>query len=144
MSQVWFRLQTLFDDEARPCLGLGVNLGEILPDNSQTKQLDSPQHIEGNNDGSPAWYGGRVEESGNQRPGRQTEAEKRDKHSKQSNNCLLYTSTFMPNASGNFPGMLSGSSSGLLMEPYLESHYKLVEDDHGVRIMERKDDNLAK
>jgi len=57
---------------------------------------------------------------------------------------VLWETTFMPNASGNFPGMLSGSSSGLLMEPYLESHYKLVEDDHGVRIMERKDDNLAK
>jgi hypothetical protein len=40
--------------------------------------------------------------------------------------------------------MLSGSSSGLLMEPYLESHYKLVEDDHGVRVMERKDEDHAK
>jgi hypothetical protein len=57
---------------------------------------------------------------------------------------VLWETTFMPNASENFPGMLSGSSSGLLMEPYLESHYKLVEDDHGVRVMERKDEDHAK
>jgi hypothetical protein len=32
----------------------------------------------------------------------------------------------------------------LIIEPYLESHYKLVEDDHGVWIMERKSVAVAK
>ena len=32
----------------------------------------------------------------------------------------------------------------LILEPYLESHYRLVEEDHGIRVMERKDDGPAK
>jgi hypothetical protein len=37
----------------------------------------------------------------------------------------------------NFPGSLPKSTTELIVEPYLESHYKLVNDDHGIRILER-------
>jgi hypothetical protein len=37
-----------------------------------------------------------------------------------------------------FPGSQPRSPDDLIIEPYLESHYKLVEDDHGIWIMERK------
>jgi hypothetical protein len=37
-----------------------------------------------------------------------------------------------------FPGSQPKSPDDLILECYLESHYKLVEDDHGIRIMERK------
>jgi hypothetical protein len=41
-----------------------------------------------------------------------------------------------------FPGA-SAPSSGLLMEPYLESHYRTVWEKDGVRIMKRKSDAHA-
>lgn len=37
-----------------------------------------------------------------------------------------------------FPGMQPKSPNDLTMKPYLESHYKQAEDDHGIHIMERK------
>ncbi|MGA3161689.1 MAG: hypothetical protein ABSC77_10775 [Terracidiphilus sp.] len=37
-----------------------------------------------------------------------------------------------------FPASPPERLNDLIIEPYLVSHYKLVEDDHGVRIMERK------
>jgi hypothetical protein len=57
---------------------------------------------------------------------------------------IVWESTFLANADDNFPGMMPKSSKDLIMEPYLESHYNLVEDDHGIRIMERKGEGVAK
>jgi hypothetical protein len=33
--------------------------------------------------------------------------------------------------------------SGLIIEPYLESHYKLVKEEDGVRLLEREDQDHA-
>jgi hypothetical protein len=57
---------------------------------------------------------------------------------------VIWDTTFATRAAENFPGMQPKSSNDLIMEPYLESHYKMVEDDHGIHIMERKDEGLAK
>lgn len=57
---------------------------------------------------------------------------------------VVWEATFLSNADKNFPGMLPASPKALIMEPYLESHYNLVEDDHGIRIMERKGEGVAK
>jgi 4-amino-4-deoxy-L-arabinose transferase-like glycosyltransferase len=42
-----------------------------------------------------------------------------------------------------FPNMKSRQPSELIMEPYLESHYRLVKSEDGVRIMERKSEDHA-
>ena len=43
-----------------------------------------------------------------------------------------------------FPGSQPRSPNDLIIEPYLESHYRLVEDDGGIHIMERKGEDLEK
>ena len=51
---------------------------------------------------------------------------------------IIWEAAFAANAADGFPGSQPRSPNDLIMEPYLESHYKQVEDDHGIRIMERK------
>ncbi|MGA3134626.1 MAG: glycosyltransferase family 39 protein [Terracidiphilus sp.] len=51
---------------------------------------------------------------------------------------IIWEAAFAAHAADGFPGAQPRSPNDLIMEPYLESHYKLVEDDHGIRIMERK------
>jgi hypothetical protein len=46
--------------------------------------------------------------------------------------------TGFPRQKDFFPGSLPKSPDDRIMEPYLESHYRMVEDDQGVWIMERK------
>ena len=43
----------------------------------------------------------------------------------------------------SFPGAQPKSRSDLIMEPYLESHYKIVSEDHGIQVMERKEAETA-
>ena len=43
----------------------------------------------------------------------------------------------------DFPTSNRAGSSGRIIEPYLESHYKLVEEDNGIRILERKGTEAA-
>lgn len=43
-----------------------------------------------------------------------------------------------------FPASLQVKPADLIVEPYLESHYRLVENDSGVWIMERKPDSESK
>jgi 4-amino-4-deoxy-L-arabinose transferase-like glycosyltransferase len=42
-----------------------------------------------------------------------------------------------------FPASARMPLGGLIIEPYLESHYKLVKEDDGVRLLERKDKGQA-
>jgi 4-amino-4-deoxy-L-arabinose transferase-like glycosyltransferase len=56
---------------------------------------------------------------------------------------VIWDTTFATKAADSFPGMQPKSPSDLIVEPYLESHYNLVEDDHGVYIMERKKDYIT-
>jgi hypothetical protein len=53
---------------------------------------------------------------------------------------VIWDKEFETRAAENFPEMQPKNPSDLIVEPYLESHYNLVEDDHGVYIMERKKD----
>ncbi len=57
---------------------------------------------------------------------------------------VIWDTTFGSKAARAFPGLPPVKPQDLILEPYLESHYRLVEDDHGIRLMERKGDNLAK
>jgi hypothetical protein len=57
---------------------------------------------------------------------------------------VIWDKTFATRAAENFPRMQPKSQSDLIIEPYLESHYKLVEDDQKVWFMERKDEDFAK
>jgi hypothetical protein len=41
------------------------------------------------------------------------------------------------------PESQPNSTGDLILEPYLESHYRVVEDDRGIRIMERIDTQLT-
>ena len=43
-----------------------------------------------------------------------------------------------------FSGSMPKSPRDLIIEPYLESHYRLIQDDHGIRIMERKREDNTK
>jgi hypothetical protein len=43
-----------------------------------------------------------------------------------------------------FPGTQPLSPNDLIVEPYLESHYKVIEEDHGIRIMERNNEGVAR
>ena len=53
---------------------------------------------------------------------------------------VIWDTTFISKASSTIlPGSQPKSIDDYILEPYLESHYKVVEDDHGVRIMERKE-----
>jgi hypothetical protein len=51
---------------------------------------------------------------------------------------VLWDTTFAARAMDNFSKSLTINHESLILEPYLESHYKLLEDDQGIRIMERK------
>jgi hypothetical protein len=52
---------------------------------------------------------------------------------------VLWDTTFATKAALYFSLAVERPSGGLLMEPYLESHYRVVKDANGVRIMERKE-----
>jgi len=43
----------------------------------------------------------------------------------------------------SFPGAQPKSAKDLIMEPYLESHYRMVSEDRGIRVMERKEDSTG-
>jgi 4-amino-4-deoxy-L-arabinose transferase-like glycosyltransferase len=51
---------------------------------------------------------------------------------------VIWDTTFTVKAVHSFPAMKFINQNDLIMEPYLESHYKLVEDVDGIHIMERK------
>jgi len=53
---------------------------------------------------------------------------------------VLWDSNFARATADVFPGSTRVPPGGLIIEPYLESHYKLVQTVAGVRIMERRDD----
>jgi hypothetical protein len=58
---------------------------------------------------------------------------------------VIWDTNFGPKVAGEiFPGSWPRSPSDLILEPYLESHYRLVEDDSGIHIMERKGEDLEK
>ena len=56
---------------------------------------------------------------------------------------VLWDTTFERKAAPYFSSEMDHPAGGLRMEPYLESHYKVVQDFDGVRIMERKEDDRA-
>jgi Dolichyl-phosphate-mannose-protein mannosyltransferase len=51
---------------------------------------------------------------------------------------VVWDPSFEAKYARELPTMKSGETSGLIMEPYLESHYKLMKEIDGYRIMERK------
>jgi len=51
---------------------------------------------------------------------------------------VIWDTTFATRTADNFPGSQPVNPRDLIIEPYLESHYKMVEDDLGIHIMERK------
>jgi hypothetical protein len=51
---------------------------------------------------------------------------------------VIWETTFTRQAGNGFPGMLPNNPADLIVEPYLASHYKPVENDDGICIMERK------
>ena len=53
---------------------------------------------------------------------------------------VIWDKNFDRKAAPYFSSEMDRPAGGLLMEPYLESHYTLVKDFDGVRIMERKGD----
>jgi hypothetical protein len=57
---------------------------------------------------------------------------------------VVWDTTFDTTAAPYFSESANRPAEGLLMEPYLESHYRIMKDLNGVRIMERKaNDNAA-
>jgi hypothetical protein len=50
---------------------------------------------------------------------------------------VIWETTFAGQAGNGFPGMIPNNPADLILEPYLESHYKPVENDDGICIMER-------
>jgi hypothetical protein len=56
---------------------------------------------------------------------------------------VLWDTTFGPVAARVFPGLPPVKAKDLIIEPYLQSHYKVVQDDHGILLMERKDDSVG-
>jgi hypothetical protein len=57
---------------------------------------------------------------------------------------VIWDTTLLSKIADTFPGSLHKIPNSLIIEPYLESHYKLVEDYHGIHIMERKGNDTAK
>jgi hypothetical protein len=57
---------------------------------------------------------------------------------------VIWDTTFAAKAAVSSPGSQPKSSSDLIIEPYLESRYKTIEDNNGVHVMERKGDDDAK
>ena len=51
---------------------------------------------------------------------------------------VVWNTGFQKNTKTFFPGMKKVSEDELIIEPYLESHYKVVWADADYRIMERK------
>ena len=51
---------------------------------------------------------------------------------------VVWDTTLLSRLADNFPGLQLKDPKDLIVEPYLESHYKLVEDLDGIHIMERK------
>jgi hypothetical protein len=51
---------------------------------------------------------------------------------------VVWDTVFETETADVFPGSRPGSPSDRIIEPYLQSHYRLVLDDHGVWVMERK------
>jgi hypothetical protein len=51
---------------------------------------------------------------------------------------VVWDTTFEARSQDYFPGSHPNSPGDRIIEPYLESHYRLVEDHHGIWIMERK------
>ena len=56
---------------------------------------------------------------------------------------VVWDMDFERKAAPYFSASIYRPAGGLLMEPYLESHYRVVQDVDGVRIMERKADDHA-
>lgn len=54
---------------------------------------------------------------------------------------VIWDTTFLSKVADTFPGSQPKSPDGYIIEPYLESHYKLVKDYEGIHIMERKSEN---
>lgn len=52
---------------------------------------------------------------------------------------VLWDTTFGPIAARVFPGLPPVETKDLILEPYLESHYAVIQNDHGFLLMERKD-----
>lgn len=58
---------------------------------------------------------------------------------------VIWFTAFLPAAEKeHFWGSQPVSPDDLIVEPYLESHYKVIEDKDNIRIMERKDEDPAK
>lgn len=57
---------------------------------------------------------------------------------------VVWDTTFLTKTAEKFQRSRPINPHDLIIEPYLESHYTLVEDDQGVYIMERKGEYLAK
>ena len=53
--------------------------------------------------------------------------------------CVIWDTNFVRNTPLFFSGVI-GPTSASIIEPYLESHYKVVWEENGVRIMERRED----
>jgi len=53
---------------------------------------------------------------------------------------VIWETTLMQDTAINFPGSKPPNSNDLIMEPYLESHYRVLSEVHGVRLMERKEE----
>ncbi|MGO8720225.1 MAG: ArnT family glycosyltransferase [Acidobacteriaceae bacterium] len=56
---------------------------------------------------------------------------------------VLWNTDFERKASPYFSAAMYRPAGGFIMEPYLESHYRVVQDFNGMRIMERKADDHA-
>lgn len=56
---------------------------------------------------------------------------------------VIWDSRFPALAADNFPGSEPRNSGDLIVEPYLESHYKLLTEEDGIRVMERKSSEPA-
>ena len=56
---------------------------------------------------------------------------------------VIWDTTVETKAAPYFSAAMYRPAGGLLMEPYLESHYRLVKEVDGLRIMERKADNYG-
>jgi hypothetical protein len=56
---------------------------------------------------------------------------------------VLWDTTVETKAAPYFSAAMYRPVGGLLMEPYLEAHYKIVKDIDGLRILERKEDDHA-
>ncbi len=56
---------------------------------------------------------------------------------------VLWDTTAQAKAAQYFSAAMFRPAGGLLMEPYLETHYTIVKDVDGLRIMERKEDKDA-